>query len=173
MPGYQPIPESLKHLDLREIQATLIDCNANVRSAASTLGVPVADLRRLTRTNSQLIDIVIEAVEQRLDVAERNLDEALRSADSRRRDAAAFFTLRNNARAVKRGWNTGSSASVDLNLNSNLPPRQMVFRWRNDSDPDPGAESKIIDGWDNGDDHEPEQGKLIEHEAMPESSDMD
>ena len=92
---FLPVPASLSHLDLRDIQAALIDTHANVYSAASALGVPAADLRRLTRAHPQLIDIAIEAGEQQLDLAERNLDEALHCDDPRRRDAVSmFFVLR-------------------------------------------------------------------------------
>jgi hypothetical protein len=40
----------------------------------------------------------------------------------------------------RRGWITSSSASIGLNLNSNLPPRQVVFRWRASEDDKRDAE---------------------------------
>ena len=125
----EPIPESLSHIDLGDIQAALIDTYANVYSAASALGVPAADLRRLTRAHPQLIDIAIEAGEQRLDLAERNLDQALRSDDSRRRDAAAYFILRNSIRSKRRGWITSSVAAVDPTIAAG-PQREVVYSWR-------------------------------------------
>ena len=62
------------------------------------------------------------------DLAEKNIYEALRSDDSRRRDAASFFVVRNSARARRRGWITSSSASVDVNINQS--GRETVFSWR-------------------------------------------
>jgi hypothetical protein len=77
---------------------------ANVRSAAAELGVPTSDLRKLTLVNQALINAALEAEELRLDRAEAAVDEALKSDDSRRKDAAAFFVLRNMARSKRRGW---------------------------------------------------------------------
>ena len=177
---FPPVPESLSHLDLGDIQAALIDTHANVFSAASALGVPAADLRTLTRAHPQLVDIAIEAVEQRLDLAERNLDEALHSDDSRRRDAAAFFVLRNSARSKRRGSIPASSASVDLNINANLSPRTITYRWRTEEDDKRNSEAseierlredgKTIVSIGRG---SPGDGKTIEHEASPEASSKD
>jgi hypothetical protein len=146
---FLPVPASLSHLDPRDIQAALIHTHANVYSAASALGVPAADLRRLTRAHPQLIDTAIEAVEQRLDLAERNLDEALRSADSRRRDAASYFIIKNTVRSKRRGWIPSSAASVDVALAADLPPRRIIVSWRNPGDdkPDKPDESDD-DGWE-------------------------
>jgi hypothetical protein len=148
MPGqhFLPVPASLSHLDLGDIQAALIDTHANVYSAASALGVPAADLRRLTRAHPQLIDIAIEAVEQRLDIAERNLDEALHSDDSRRRDAASYFIIKNTVRSKQRGWIPSSAASVDVALAADLPPRRIVVSWRNPGDDKPDKSDD--DGWE-------------------------
>jgi hypothetical protein len=109
-------------------------------------------------------------VEARLDTAEKNIAEALHSGDSRRRDAASFFVIRNSARAKRRGWITSSSTAVDLNLISNLPPRQIVYRWRNEDDDRRDAEAaeaerlrnegkQVSIGWG---------GKVIEHAVKPD-----
>jgi hypothetical protein len=143
---FLPVPASLSHLDLGDIQAALIDTHANVYSAASALGVPAADLRRLTRAHPQLKDIAIEAVEQRLDLAERNLDAALHSDDSRRRDAASYFIIKNTVRSKQRGWIPSSAASVDVALAADLPPRRIVVSWRNPGDDKP--DESVDDGWD-------------------------
>jgi hypothetical protein len=88
--------------------------------------------------------------------------------------------LRNSARAKRRGWIPSSSASVDLNINSNLPPREIVYRWRSDDDDQRDAEVAEMErlreegkhvvsiGW--GD---PDDGKTIEHEASPGPSNKD
>jgi hypothetical protein len=57
------------------------------------------------------------------------VDEALKSNDSRRSDAAAYFVLRNSAKARRRGWITSSSASVDLNANVDNSVRTITYRW--------------------------------------------
>jgi hypothetical protein len=116
-----------------------------------------SDLRRLLWSNPKLQDEVSELVEARIDQAEKNVFEALKSDDSRRRDAASFFVLRNTARAKRRGWITSGAGSVDLNVNVDNSVRTITYRWRGENDPDPNAP---ID-W--GDDGKP----LIEHEVKP------
>ena len=152
--------------------------SVNVSEAADELGVASADLRRLLWARPQLTDAAAEIEERRLDLAEKNIFEALRSDDPRRRDAASMFTLRNSARAKRRGWITSSLASVDLNLSSNLPPRQIVYRWRNEDDDRRDAEAAEAErlrdevkpvasiGWGDG-------GRTIEHAAEPEPSNKD
>jgi hypothetical protein len=139
---------------------------ANVRNAAAELGVPTRDLRQLTLVNQALINAAYEAEELRLDRAEAAVEEALKSDDSRRKDAAAYFILRNSSRAKRRGWITSSSASVDLNINANLPPRQIVYRWRNEDDDKRDAEDAEAERLR-------DEGKLIEYEARPERSNKD
>jgi hypothetical protein len=171
------IPDSVAHLDIGVVAETLVKHGANVRSAAAELGIPPHDLRRLTLLNQALIEAAYEAEELRLDRAEAAVDEALKSDDSRRKDAAAYFILRNSARAKRRGWITSSSASVDLNINSNLPPRTITYRWRTEDDDKRDAEAAEIErmrdegkqvktiGW--------VDGKTIEHEAKSEPSGRD
>jgi hypothetical protein len=156
------VPDSVAHLDLTTVAEVLVKHGANVRSAASELGVPTSDLRQLTLVNQTLINAAYEAEELRLDRAEAVVDEALRSDDSRRKDAAAYFILRNSSRGRKRGWIT-SSSSVDLNFSAsaNNQSRPLTFRWRNDSDPDPHAADWV----------EPASGPLLEHEPTPAAED--
>jgi hypothetical protein len=132
--GKPKVPDTVKHLDADVVVEVLSRHSVNVSEAADELGVASADLRRLLWARPQLTDAAAEIEERRLDLAEKNIFEALRSDDPRRRDAASMFTLRNSARAKRRGWITSSLASVDLNLSSNLPPRQIVYRWRNEDD---------------------------------------
>jgi hypothetical protein len=146
------IAESVAHLDLATVAEVLVKHGANVRSAAAELGVPTSDLRQLTLINQALINAAYEAEELRLDRAEAVVDEALRSDDSRRKDAAAYFILRNSARARRRSWLTANSTSVDLTVNNNVQTRTVTFRWRRDDDPE-------LDSWG--------QPKLIEHEDKP------
>jgi hypothetical protein len=146
----------------------------NVSDAARELGVASADLRRLLCAKPHLTDMAVELEERRLDLAEKNIYEALRSDESRRRDAASFFVLRNTARAKRRGWIVSASVGVDMTINASLPPRQIVYRWRTDDDDKRDAEAErlcegktaIGIGWDDG-------GKAIEHETGPDSSNKD
>jgi hypothetical protein len=116
--------------------------------------------------NPKLQDEAFEVVEARLDTAEKNIAEALQSDDTRRRDAASFFVIRNSARAKRRGWITSSSAAVDLNLTSNLPPRQIVYRWRNEDDDRRDGERAEIERLR-------DEGEFIEHDARAEPTNKD
>jgi hypothetical protein len=178
MSPHNGVPVPVANLDLAVVVEVLARHACNVTDAAQDLGVPPSDLRRLMWSNPKLQDDAFEIVEARLDTAEKNIAEALRSEDSRRRDAASFFVLRNTARAKRRGWITSSVASVDMTVNANLPPRQIVYRWRSDDDDKRDAEAAEIErlraegkevisiGWG-----EPSaDSKLIEHEADPEGS---
>ena len=155
--GKSKIPGSVKHLDDNVVIAVLSRHAINVTDAAAELGVSSADLRRLLYARPQLTDAAVELEERRLDLAEKNILEALKSDDSRRRDAASFFVVRNTARAKRRGWITSSSSTVDLNVNVDNSARTITYRWRNENDPDPNAPL------DWGDDGKP---PLIEHEAL-------
>jgi hypothetical protein len=130
--------------------------------------------------NQALINAAYEAEELRLDRAEAAVDEALKSDDSRRKDAAAYFILRNSSRAKRRGWVITANASVDVNLNSHSQPRVIEYRWRTDEDDKRDAEAAEIErlpeegktvvsiGWS-----DPNDGKTIEHEANREPSGKD
>jgi hypothetical protein len=180
MSPHPSVPAKAANLDLPVVAEALARHACNITDAAADLGVAASDLRRLMWSNPKLQDGAFEVVESRLDLAEKNIAEALNSDDSRRRDAASFFVLRNTARAKRRGWITSSVASVDMTVNANLPPRQYVFRWRNEDDDKRDAEAAeagrlrdegktvISIGW--GD---PDGGKTIGHEANPEDSNKD
>jgi hypothetical protein len=152
--GKSRIPDSVKHLDDNVVVQILSRHAINVSDAAAELGVASADLRKLLYARPQLTDAAVELEERRLDKAEANILEALHSDDSRRRDAASFFVVRNTARAKRRGWITSSSSTVDLNINANVSPQTITYRWRGENDPDPNAP---IDWGDK---------PLIEHEAL-------
>jgi hypothetical protein len=171
------IPDSIAHLDLATVADALVKHGANVRAAAMELSVPAGDLRQLTLVNQALINAAYEAEELRLDRAEAAVDEALQSDDSRRKDAAAYFILRNSHRARKRGWITTSTSAAELSVTANAPARTLTFRWRTSEDDERDAEAAEAErlrdegkhvvsvGWD-----DPEDGKTIEHEAGPEPS---
>ena len=137
-----------------------------------------ADLRRLLCAKSHLTDMAVELEERRLDLAEKNIYEALRSDDSRRRDAASFFVIRNSHRARKRGWITTSTSAAELSVTADAPARTLKFRWRTSEDDERDAEAVEAErlrnegkpvvsiGWGDG-------GKTIEHEGSPEPSNKD
>jgi hypothetical protein len=100
----------------------------NDSDAAGEMGVASADLRRLLCAKPHLTDMAVELEEWRPDLAEKNIYEALRSDDSRRRDAASFFVVRNTARAKRRGWITTSTSAAELSVTANAPARTLTFR---------------------------------------------
>jgi hypothetical protein len=174
------VPATVANLDHAVIVAALARHGCNVTDAALELKVPASDLRRLMWANPGMQDQAFEVVEARLDMAEKNIHEALASEDSRRRDAASFFVLRNTVRAKHRGWIVSASGGVDVTISANLPPRQILYRWRTNDDDKRDAERAeaerlrdegkmvVSTGW--GD---PDGGKTIEHEVGPEPSNND
>jgi hypothetical protein len=155
------------NLDPAVVVDVLARHHCNVFEAALDLGVPSADLRRLIWANPALQDAAFEQIERRLDRAEANVHEALHSEDSRRRDAASFFVLRNTARARRRGWVT-SAASASAELSIDAPKRSVTFRFRTDEDDEAEkavereqleAEGKKVIDWSWG-----APDKTIEHE---------
>jgi hypothetical protein len=139
-PGKPHVPAAVADLDHNLVVAALARHGCNVTDAAADLNVPASDLRRLMWANPRLQDEAFEVVESRLDKAEKNIAEALTSDDSRRRDAASFFVLRNTARAKRRGWITSSTSAAELSVTANAPARTIVFRWRTDDDDKRDAE---------------------------------
>ena len=178
------VPDSVAHLD-PDVGVEVLSRHAvNVSDAAAELGVASVDLRRLLLARPQLTDAAVELEERRLDLAEKNIYEALRSDDSRRRDAASFFVVRNCHRARRRGWITTSTSFAELSISTGANgPREIRFRWRCDDDDKRDADAAEAEaeaeqlrdgrgkhlasiGW--GDDR-----KLIEHEVNPEASTKD
>jgi hypothetical protein len=139
------VPSAVANLDPSVVTEVLSRHSCNITDAAADLGVPASDLRRLMWANPQMQDAAFEQVEARLDRAEKNIVEALHSDDSRRRDAASFFVVRNSARARKRGWITSSSSTVDVAVTANVQQRTTVFRWRSDDDDKRDAEQAEIE----------------------------
>jgi hypothetical protein len=175
-----PAAQSAKAADLDPavVVAALVRHACNVTDAAVDLKVPASDLRRLMWANPKLQDQAFEVVEARLDMAEKNIHEALASEDSRRRDAASFFVIRNSHRARKRGWITTSTSAAELSVTANAPARTLTFRWRTSEDDERDAEAAeaerlrdgskqvISIGRDDG-------GKTIEHQASQEPGNKD
>jgi hypothetical protein len=96
--GGPKAPDSVQHLDQDLVVEVLSRRGVNVSDAAGELGMASGDLRRLLYAKPHLIDMAVELEERRLDLAEKNIYEALTSDDSRRRDAASMFTIRNSHR---------------------------------------------------------------------------
>jgi hypothetical protein len=174
------VPDSVQHLDQDIVVEVLSRHGVNVSDAAGELGVASADLRRLLCAKPHLTDMAVELEERRLDLAEKNIYEALRSDDSRRRDAASFFVIRNSHRARKRGWITTSTSAAELSVTANAPARTLTFRWRTSEDDERDAEAAererlrdegkpaVSVGWDDGG-----TDKTIEHEPNPWPSSED
>jgi hypothetical protein len=98
------IPLSCQHLDPKRVLRELKRAEGNVSAAAKRLKTPIHDLRLMTRAWPELMDLALEAAEQRLDKAEATLYEGLRSPDKGRRIAAAAELLRRSPAARRRGW---------------------------------------------------------------------
>ena len=160
------VPDTVAHLEPDVVVEVLSRHGVNVSDAASELGVASADLRRLLCAKPHLTDMAVELEERRLDLAEKNIYEALRSDDSRRRDAASMFTIRNSHRARRRGWITTSTSAAELSVTANAPARTFTFRWRTSEDDARDAERAEAERLR-------DQFKLIEHEASLEPSNKD
>ena len=178
--GKPVVPDSVKHLDADILVEVLSRHGVNVSEAAVELGVASADLRRLLWARPALTDAAVETEERRLDLAEKNIYEALTSDDSRRRDAASMFTIRNSHRARRRGWITTSTSAAELSVTANAPTRTFTFRWRISEDDERDAEAAEAErGLDEGKTVvsigwvDPAGGKTIEHEASPQPSNKD
>ena len=141
------VPATVSSLDLGAVIEALARTGCNVTDAAADLGVPAGDLRRLLWAKPALQEAAFEVVEARIDKAEKNIAEALGSEDSRRRDAASFFVVRNSVRAKRRGWITSASAGVEMNVGVNVP-------------------SRIIISWEEPAPEKTDDGSLIEHEPF-------
>jgi hypothetical protein len=173
--GKPVVPDSVKHLDAVTVVEVLSRHGVNVSEAASELGVGSADLRRLLWARPQLVDAAAEIEERRLDLAEKNIYEALTSDDSRRRDAASMFTIRNSHRARRRGWITTSTSAAELSVTANAPARTLTFRWRTSEDDERDAEAAEAERLRDEGKHvvsigSGDAGRTIEHEASPEPS---
>jgi hypothetical protein len=161
------LPATVADLDLPLVAEAFARHAGNVTDAAADLRVPPSDLRRLLWAKPQLTDAAAEIEERRLDLAEKNIYDALRSDDPRRRDAASMFTIRNSARARRRGWITTSTSVAELSISTSAAgPREIRFRWRTEEDDLRDAETAERERLR-------DEGKLIEHEAGPEASSKD
>ena len=178
------VPATVANLDLALVVEALARHACNVSDTAADLKVSAADLRRLLWAKPQLQDQASEVVEARIDTAEKNIAEALTGEDSRRRDAASFFVVRNSARARRRGWITSASAGVEVNVGGQN--ENIVFQWRTTpfemSDPEELARRRAIDdarealavaegkrvvsiGWGDPPDKDVSSGQVIEHDS--------
>ena len=178
------VPAAVADLDLAQVIEALARHGCNVSDAAAEFGVPAGDLRKLLWAKPSLQEAAFEVVEARIDKAEKNIAEALDSDDSRRRDAASFFVVRNSVRAKRRGWITSASAGVDVTVNQ--PQQDIVFSWRATplevTDPVELARRRAIDdarealaveegkrvvsiGWGDPPDQDVSGGQVIEHDS--------
>jgi hypothetical protein len=108
-----------------------------VSAAAKRLGVPVHDLRLLTRARPKLMEAAFEAVERSLDEAEAIVSEAMRNGDARQRIAAAGYFLRVSLAGRRRGWGRvgrrmcrSSRKRLRSNGSTNVKPKDVAPRRR-------------------------------------------
>ena len=178
------VPTTVADLDPDKVIEVLRRNLINVTASAEELGVAPADLRRLLWSRPRLTEAAVEMEEFRIDKAEQNIHEALTSDDSRRRDAASFFVVRNSARAKRRGWITSASAGVEVNVGGQN--ENIIFQWRTTPievrDPVELARRRAIDdarealavaegkrvvtiGWGDPPDKDVNCGQVIEHDS--------
>jgi hypothetical protein len=87
-------------IDPKAARRALIETDASVRSAAKKLGVPAADLRRLIRSDPELMAVALERTERKLDKAEQIIRDGMESADPLKRLEAAALFLRGRFRRL-------------------------------------------------------------------------
>jgi hypothetical protein len=102
------IPVSCRGLDFHAIEAELIKNDGNVTATAVALGVPPADLRKLT-WSTRLSDVVYEVAEGKLDEATQVVMDALSGTDKTHKLQAAKVLLTQTTAGKRRGWGTGSA----------------------------------------------------------------
>jgi hypothetical protein len=117
------IPASCTDLDLAAVERELIRTGANVSATAKTMGVPVHDLRLLTRAIPRLIEAGLEAEEQAIDEATAVLLDALKTGDQAARLLAAKVLLTQSSAGRRRGWGRGG-ATLD-----EPEPQPITMTW--------------------------------------------
>jgi predicted urease superfamily metal-dependent hydrolase len=85
-------------IDLGEAQQALVESGANVIKAATALGVPPADLRKLMSRHPELTAVALEAAERDLDRAEQIIRDGMKSDDRMKRLEAAALILKGRFR---------------------------------------------------------------------------
>jgi hypothetical protein len=128
-----PVPGSVAGLDLKRVARVLVKHRANVSAAAKALGVPSADLRKLTWSHPRLIELALEEAHRLVDRAEARIREALDGDHKDRALAAATYILSHFSAARDRGWSRhGGAGSYDL---YSPPPAAVptVVMWAGDS----------------------------------------
>jgi plasmid maintenance system antidote protein VapI len=86
------------------VKQALVQAGGSVTSAARTLGIASASLRRLVRARPVSADVVFEQIEQEIDAAHQVLWDALDSDSAMARMRAASYILRHTEAGRRRGW---------------------------------------------------------------------
>jgi hypothetical protein len=90
-------------LGLRAIERELLDKCGSVSAAATALGVPSVDLRRLVGSRPLLADAIYERTERAIDEAVQVLLDGLRQPEMSERLAAATYLLGHTEAGRRRG----------------------------------------------------------------------
>jgi hypothetical protein len=128
----RPVPASVSGLDPVRVARVLVKRQANVSAAARDLGVPSADLRKLTWSHPWLVEVALEEAERLVDRAEARLTAALDGPHPDRALAAATFILSHHRAARERGWGPHSGPYRNL---YEVPPAAAptVVIWAGDA----------------------------------------
>lgn len=116
-------PDSVP-LDVEEARTALWLASGNIGKAAARLKVPSNRLRKFVNASARLTEVVAEAREMMVDIAESNIMDALMEAeDYTRRDAMSKFVL------TTLGKERGFSTSTTITLSKKLPAGPIDFKW--------------------------------------------
>jgi hypothetical protein len=125
-------PAGLADIDLALVARVLVEHRANVHAAAAELGVPSADLRKLTWSHPRLIEVALEEAELLVDRAEENVRRAVHDdAHPDRALQASIYVLSHHRAARERGWSRFSGGDRD-GWAADLPPPPTVVVWAGD-----------------------------------------
>jgi hypothetical protein len=109
---YSRTPDSLRKFHISVIGRTLVECGGNISEAAEKLGVPTRDLRRMSRFRRELVELIDEIEECRLDRAEARLHEAIGGKDLPLAARMSAWLLAHHERGRARGYLSSSSPSA-------------------------------------------------------------
>jgi hypothetical protein len=128
-PGRQyRVPPSLRHLDPDLVARTLFETDGNISAAAKILEVDSADLRQFARAKPELIALVDELLDCRLDDAEAKITQAIHSDDMGIALRASMFLLSHHKDAFERGWCSPQAwARANVNVAVNVAPTRYFW----------------------------------------------
>lgn len=128
-------------LDVEECRTALWLESGNVSNAAKRLKVSPERLRKFTNASARLTEVIHEARQQMVDLAEANIMDALMEAeDYTRRDSMSKFVL------TTLGKERGFTTSTSLVVKNKLPTGPIEFSWLEGDIINQDDDGPVIDG---------------------------